>query len=176
MTSSPSLLVAADRNNLRQGVAMVEHCAEKYRCALGKSGVSTGKREGDGATPLGRFALRQVFYRPDREAPPPCRLAVQALTPQDGWCDDPASVDYNRFVRLPYAHRHELLWREDHVYDLLVVVGYNDAPVVPGLGSAIFLHLARKNYAPTEGCVAFARADLLAILRALGPCSAVEIA
>lgn len=86
---------------------MLENCTRKFRCALGRGGVSTDKHEGDGATPLGRFALRQVFYRSDRETPPPCRLALQALTPQDGWCDDPAAVDYNRFVSLPHAYRHE---------------------------------------------------------------------
>src|SRR6185312_8513924 len=86
------------------------------------------------------------------------------IAPQDGWCDDPADTVYNRPVHLPYRARAERLWREDGIYDLIVPLGYNDAPAVPGLGSAIFLHVARPDFGPTEGCVALARADLLALL------------
>lgn len=137
------------------------------RCAIGKGGLAREKREGDGATPVGAFPLRRVLYRPDREAAPRTGLPVAAIAPEDGWCDWPEDAAYNRPVRLPYAARAERLWREDALYDLLVVVGHNDAPVVPGAGSAIFLHLARPGYAPTEGCVAFARADFLDLLGAL---------
>jgi L,D-peptidoglycan transpeptidase YkuD (ErfK/YbiS/YcfS/YnhG family) len=151
-------------------------CAgRRYCCALGRTGVALQKREGDHCTPLGSFPLRQVFYRPDRMAAPATRLPCRALTPHDGWCDDVAAADYNRLIALPHPARHEMLWREDAVYDVIVVVGYNDAPVVPGHGSAIFLHLARDEYAGTEGCVAFARADLLAILAELATGSQVVI-
>lgn len=95
---------------------------------------------------------------------PVTKLPVRALAPYDGWCDAPGDSRYNRLVRLPYPASAEQLWRGDHLYDLIVVVGYNDAPVVPGKGSAIFLHVARANYAPTAGCVAFARGHLLRIL------------
>ena len=138
-------------------------------CALGRGGLRRDKREGDGATPVGRFALRRLFYRPDRLAAPVTRLPATPLTPAHGWCDDPAHPDYNREVRLPHPARCEALWRDESVYDLIVVLGHNDDPVVPGHGSAIFLHLARADYAPTEGCVALARDDLLALLAALGP-------
>lgn len=136
------------------------------RCALGRSGCkpAADKREGDGATPLGRWALRRLYYRPDRLAKPACALPIVALTPAMGWCDDPTHPDYNRPVALPFAASHETLWREDHVYDLIVELGHNDAPPVPGLGSAIFLHLARPDYAPTEGCVAIALNDMQALL------------
>lgn len=149
----------------------------RFRCALGKGGVKpeADKREGDGATPLGRYAFRQVWYRPDRVIAPQTRLPVQALTPQDGWCDDPADPAYNRHVLLPYAASHEKLWREDHVYDVIVVLGHNDAPPVPGMGSAIFLHLARPDYSGTEGCVALALPDLLALLAVLPPQAAMLI-
>ncbi len=134
------------------------------RCALGRSGVARNKREGDGATPAGAFPLRRVLYRPDREPPPQTALPIAALERGDGWCDAPDDAAYNRLVRLPHAASAEALWRADAVYDLIVVVGYNDAPVVAGRGSAIFLHLARPDFRPTEGCVALARADLLAVL------------
>jgi len=139
----------------------------RYRCALGKGGVREDKREGDGATPVGRFALREVFYRPDKLSAPVCALPARALRPEDGWCDDLAHPDYNRLVRLPHPARCERMWRDDDCYDLVVPLGYNDDPPVPGLGSAIFLHVARPDYGPTEGCVALARSDLLALLAVL---------
>jgi L,D-peptidoglycan transpeptidase YkuD (ErfK/YbiS/YcfS/YnhG family) len=134
------------------------------RCALGRGGVSAEKREGDGATPLGRWLCRSLLYRPDRIAVPPTGLTAIPLAPFDGWCDAPGDPAYNRPVRLPYAASCESLWREDHVYDLIVPLGYNDDPVIGGRGSAIFLHLARPGYAPTEGCVALALDDLMAFL------------
>src|SRR5579862_5819078 len=134
------------------------------RCALGRAGVSDEKREGDGATPSGRFAMRCLFFRADRLAPPATRLRLRAIRREDGWCDAPDDPDYNRRVVLPYRASAESLWREDSVYDLIVPLGYNDAPIVPGKGSAIFLHLATPDFAPTAGCVALARADLLRIL------------
>ncbi|MEX2009098.1 MAG: L,D-transpeptidase family protein [Dongiaceae bacterium] len=140
-----------------------------FRCALGRSGIRADKREGDGATPAGCFGLRRVVYRADRLARPPTALPVAALAPEDGWCDDPADPMYNRPVRLPYAARHERLWRDDGVYDAIVVLGHNDDPVVPGHGSAIFLHVARPDYRSTEGCVALARGDLLAVLAEARP-------
>ncbi len=139
------------------------------RCALGRSGVTEKKREGDGATPAGVLPLRLVFYRPDRLAQPATRLAVRALEPGDGWCDDPLSPEYNRHVRRPFPARHESLWRDDGLYDLVVVLGWNDAPPTPSRGSAIFLHAAGEGLAPTEGCVALARPDLLRLLADCGP-------
>jgi len=136
----------------------------RVRCALGRGGVNAAKREGDGATPAGAMPLRYLFYRPDREAQPVTRLPTRALAPEDGWCDDPASPEYNRHIRRPFAARHEVLWRDDGLYDLMVVLGWNDAPPVPRRGSAIFLHVAGENYSPTEGCVALARLDLLRLL------------
>jgi L,D-peptidoglycan transpeptidase YkuD (ErfK/YbiS/YcfS/YnhG family) len=136
----------------------------RMRCALGRTGISGDKHEGDGATPAGSFVLRRVIYRPDREPQPQTALPCQAMTPDDGWCDDPADPAYNQRVRLAYRASAENLWRADHVYDLIVVLGYNDAPVVKGRGSAIFLHMAQPDFAPTAGCVALAREDLLAML------------
>lgn len=135
-----------------------------FRCGLGRSGCRYMKREGDGATPLGTWALRQVFYRPDRLLRPPTRLTLRPLRPDDGWCDSLFDRNYNRSIRLPYAGRTEGMWREDNLYDLVVVVGYNDMPRVQGLGSAIFMHLARPGYAPSEGCVTLQKDHLLRLL------------
>jgi L,D-peptidoglycan transpeptidase YkuD (ErfK/YbiS/YcfS/YnhG family) len=147
-----------------------------YRCAVGRGGVRINKQEGDGTTPVGRFPLRRVLYRPDRLSAPGTRLPVAPLAPADGWWDDPADPQYNRPVRLPYAARHEELWRADALYDVVVVIGHNDAPVVAGLGSAVFMHLASADYRPTQGCVALARQDLLDVLAGVGPDTVMEIA
>jgi L,D-peptidoglycan transpeptidase YkuD (ErfK/YbiS/YcfS/YnhG family) len=110
------------------------------RCSVGRSGVIAGddKREGDGFSPAGTWPMRRVFYRPDRLEAPKTLLPLIALTPEDGWCDAPEDPLYNRWVKLPYAASHEKLWLEDHVYDVIVELGYNDDPPVPPLGSAIF--------------------------------------
>ncbi len=131
--------------------------------------MSLNKREGDGATPVGYFPLRRVFYRPDRIVPPATRLPLIALSQQDGWCDDPLHPAYNTLVTLPFTASHEVLWREDTIYDIIIEVGYNDSPVEAGRGSAIFIHLMRPDGAPTEGCVAFGIDDILTVLAALRP-------
>ncbi len=140
-----------------------------FRCALGKQGVVAEKREGDEATPVGRFPLRRVLFRPDRMTAPETRLPVAALTPDDGWCDAPDDPAYNRPVPHPYPASHERLWRDDAVYDIIVILGHNDDPPVPGRGSAVFLHVARADYSGTEGCVALALDDLKTVLAACGP-------
>ncbi len=134
------------------------------RCALGKAGVTHDKREGDGKTPLGLFPLRELLYRPDRITRPATDLTVTAITAQMGWCDDSTHPHYNTHVTLPFPASHETLWREDHRYDLIIPLGYNDAPPIAGKGSAIFFHLAAEDYAGTEGCVAIARADMERLL------------
>jgi L,D-peptidoglycan transpeptidase YkuD (ErfK/YbiS/YcfS/YnhG family) len=138
------------------------------RCALGKGGVrpATGKRESDGATPAAIMPLRRVLFRADRGPAPRCAVPVEPIARDDGWCDDPAHAAYNRPVRLPFAASHEVLWRDDHLYDIVGVLGWNDDPVERGRGSAIFLHLAREGFAPTEGCVALALPDMRALLAA----------
>lgn len=148
----------------------------RYRCALGRNGIAADKREGDGTTPAGLFALRRLLYRPDRLAPPRTALPVAPLRPQDGWCDDPADRAYNRLITLPYPASAEALWRRDHLYDLVVVLSYNDDPVVAGRGSAIFLHLARPDRGPTEGCIALAFDDLLQVLAGVRPTTQLRVA
>jgi L,D-peptidoglycan transpeptidase YkuD (ErfK/YbiS/YcfS/YnhG family) len=139
---------------------------ETYRAALGRGGVRADKTEGDEATPLGLLPLRRVLYRADRGRAPASAVPVELLAPEDGWCDDPTHRDYNRMVRLPHPARHERLWRDDAVYDVIGVLGWNDAPVVRGRGSAIFLHVARPDFTPTEGCIALPEPVLRQILAA----------
>jgi len=120
--------------------------------------------------------VREIFYRADRMAAPRTSLPLRRIAPDDGWCDAPDDPDYNRLVKLPHPASAEHMWREDHLYDLVAVLGYNDDPVVAGKGSAIFLHLARPDYSPTQGCVALATGDLLAAIEQLQPGDQVVIA
>jgi len=137
----------------------------KFPASCGKAGVTAEKREGDDATPSGRLVLRRVLYRADRiRRPPLCVVPVEPVSPQDGWCDDVANTAYNRLVRLPFAGRHEALWREDGIYDVIGVLDWNSLPIVRGRGSAIFLHAARPDLSPTAGCIAMALPDLLTCL------------
>lgn len=140
-------------------------------CLVGKTGIiaSTAKREGDGATPAGAWALRRVLYRPDRIERPETRLQASAIREHDGWCDDPASRHYNTAVTCPFEASHERLWRADHAYDVVIPLGYNDAPPIAGRGSAIFFHCIEAGKGFTEGCVAIARQDMLTLLPRLGP-------
>ena len=137
-----------------------------FRAALGRGGVRHDKREGDGATPAGVLPLRRVLYRADRGRAPECAVPVEPIAPTDGWCDDPNERDYNRMIRLPHDGHYEELWRADAVYDVIGVLGWNDAPVERERGSAIFLHVARADYAPTDGCIALAQSDLRQMLAA----------
>lgn len=135
-----------------------------YTIATGKNGFSAEKREGDNCTPIGEYALRECWYRADKLAAPQTKLPLRVIQPDDGWCDAPDHPAYNTHVKLPFAASHEKLWREDDVYDVVVPLGYNDAPIEPGKGSAIFMHVARPGYVGTEGCVALALPDLLEVL------------
>ena len=161
MAEAPTLIEAvvhADGRLLFQG--------QVFRAAIGRGGVRPDKQEGDGATPPGLLSLRRILYRADRVPIPPCAVPREPLAPEDGWCDAPGDPQYNRKVRLPYSGRHEELWRRDPLYDIVGVLGWNDDPVVRNRGSAIFLHVARPDYAPTEGCVALALPDLTRLLAA----------
>ncbi len=149
----------------------------QVRCALGKAGVrpAADKREGDLASPLGVWLIRRVLYRPDKGPVPSTALPAAPILPDDGWCDAPGDPDYNRAVKLPRPGSVERMWRDDDLYDLVVVLGHNDDPPKSPMGSCIFVHVARPGYLPTEGCVALAREDLEALLADAQPGDAVEI-
>lgn len=151
--------------------------ARQTRCALGRGGVlpAGDKREGDGATPLGLWPMRRLLFRPDRGPAPPTALPASPIRPQDGWCDAPDDPAYNRPVILPYPASCERMWRDDQVYDLVVVLAHNDDPPISNLGSAIFLHLARPDWRPTEGCIALARPDLEQLLSMAASGSAIDV-
>jgi L,D-peptidoglycan transpeptidase YkuD (ErfK/YbiS/YcfS/YnhG family) len=144
-------------------------------CALGRSGPRPDKREGDGASPVGRFRLLQVFYRADHGPRPRTGLPLRRIRPQDGWSDDPLDRRYNRPVRLPCPTGHERMWRDDHLYDAVIDIACNRGPIVKRRGSAIFLHLARPGFAPTEGCVAVDRRMIRRLLERIGPRTRIEI-
>ncbi|HPS67849.1 MAG TPA: L,D-transpeptidase family protein [Holophaga sp.] len=159
---------------------VLEWRGKTYRCAVGKNGVAVPgeKREGDGKSPCGTYVLRGLYYRPDKidRQKLPAALKPVALTVEDGWCDEPGAPEYNKFVKLPFAPSHEELWRKnDDLYDLILPLGYNDDPVVPGKGSAIFMHVARPNYGGTAGCVVLAKQDLLEVLRTVEPGCRIRI-
>ncbi|PNG26967.1 L,D-transpeptidase catalytic domain protein [Methylocella silvestris] len=133
-------------------------------CAIGSAGVRHDKREGDHASPAGSWRLLYGFFRADRHAPRAPLLPMRAARRQDGWCDDPASALYNRRVATPFASSFETLWRDDRLYDIVIVLDYNIHPRRKGRGSAIFLHCARDGFAPTEGCIALRPQDFRRLL------------
>ena len=140
------------------------------RCALGRSGIGIKRGEGDGITPRGRFDLLGAMIRADRVPVRNLWLELSRIEESGGWCDAPGDRNYNRPVTLPYPASHERLAREDHLYDVALVMDYNVTQrlTAKGGGSAIFFHLARQNYAPTEGCVAISRQDMLWLLPRIG--------
>lgn len=140
-----------------------------FPCALGRSALTTLKREGDGGTPRGTFRLLRVLYRHDRIARPRTALPVEPIHPDDGWCDAPDDRNYNRPVRLPYPASAETLFRTDRVYDIVVCLDHNVTPRIRRAGSAIFFHLARPGYPPTEGCIAVSEPHMRRILAAAEP-------
>lgn len=147
-------------------------------CVFGRSGLiaAPDKREGDRASPMGVWPVRRAFYRADRIAAPSTALRLDPIQPEDGWCDAPDDPAYNRLVRRPYPASHETLTRTDGLYDLIVVLGHNDDPPRPGLGSAIFLHCRPDHDKGTLGCLAVPCSDLIALVERLTPADAVEIA
>jgi L,D-peptidoglycan transpeptidase YkuD (ErfK/YbiS/YcfS/YnhG family) len=145
-------------------------------CTLGRSGTcpAGSKHEGDGCSPLGIWSLRGVLLRPGRVDASGIRLPWRWVRQGDGWSDDPADPAYNRPVHLPRPYSAETLLRDDDAYDVIVVLGHNDAPPVPGKGSAIFFHLSEGR--PTAGCIAVDRDDMLKLLPLLSPGDVMEIA
>ena len=150
----------------------------EIKCAIGKAGAceaKSAKVEGDGQTPTGMFSLRRLWYRADRLTLPDCGMTCKIIDENAGWSDDPDDPNYNKPIRMPHPFRHESLWREDSLYDVIIEIGYNDVTPKPGLGSAIFLHIEKNNYQPTLGCVAISREDMLDLIPHLTPTSTIAI-
>lgn len=161
----------------QQGRYVVAAGDKVVSAVIGRSGLidADRKREGDGATPRGSWLMQEVLFRPDRISLPETRLMAIPISADDGWCDDPASPSYNRKVRLPFDASHEKLWRDDHAYDVIIPLGYNDAPVAAGRGSAIFFHCREDGRDHTEGCVAISRTAMQNLLPHLTPQSRMII-
>lgn len=147
-------------NPLDHTKAMLEGHGLKFRCAIGRSGVVTRKREGDGGTPRATLMPLRIYTRHDHWRSRTFAIPNQPIQNDMGWCDDVGSARYNRLVRLPFTPSHEKLWREDHLYDIVIETSWNARPAIRGRGSAIFIHLARPGLIPTEGCLALNRKDM----------------
>ena len=137
----------------------------KFKCALGKSGIGNKKIEGDNITPKGNFRIIKIYYRKDRLKKPPSKFTLTEITKNMGWCDDPKSRKYNQPIKLPTKYSHEILYRRDNIYDLILVLNYNMKPTIKNKGSAIFIHMAKENYKKTAGCVALKKVDLIFLIK-----------
>ena len=132
----------------------------KLRCSIGKRGISINKKEGDKKTPKGEFKLKYILYRKDRVFRLKTKLKKIVIRKKMGWCDDPNSNYYNKIINYPFKYSAEKLWRKDNIYDVIIVINYNLNPVIKNKGSAIFLHIAKKKYKPTTGCIAVSKKDI----------------
>jgi L,D-peptidoglycan transpeptidase YkuD (ErfK/YbiS/YcfS/YnhG family) len=174
-TARMSEAAQTEYENLEYRAGRLYWSAGSAVAVVGRAGVKSDKHEGDGATPAGNYPLVSILYRPDRISSPASHLPVSPLAPNDGWVDEPTDANYNRLVSLPYPASAEQMWRDDDLYDAVVVIGYNMEPVIPGAGSAIFLHVATADFAPTAGCIAVNKEILLSLLPLLGPGSRITI-
>ena len=137
----------------------------KFKCALGKAGIGKKKIEGDNITPKGTFEIVKIYYRNDRIKKIYSKIKLFKINKKMGWCNDPISKKYNQLIKLPSKYTHEKLHRRDNVYDLVVVLNYNTTPIIKNKGSAIFIHVAKKNYKKTEGCVALKKKHLVKLIK-----------
>jgi len=137
----------------------------KFKCALGRAGVGKKKIEGDNITPKGTFGIVKIYYRSDRVKKISSKYKLIKIIKTIGWCDDPKSRKYNQPIKLPSKYSHEILYRRDDIYDLILILNYNMKPTIKNKGSAIFIHVTKKNYKKTAGCIALKKADLLYLVK-----------
>jgi len=155
--------------NASSRTGVLSFASRQVPCCLGSAGIVSRKHESDGGTPRGILPLLRVYYRPDRVKRPKTQLPVYPLANTHGWCDEPRDPNYNQLVTWPYAASAEHLWRQDHIYDIIVVLGYNLRPCKKSAGSAVFWHLARDDFSPTAGCLAINKAEMIKMLELCGP-------
>ena len=146
----------------------------QFRCCVGEKGLKKNKKEGDKSTPIGKFKLNRIFYRPDRIKKFNCKVKKIKIKKNMGWCDDPVSKKYNRLIKTYNKIKHEKLYRRDNKYDILIELDYNLKKTIPFAGSAIFLHLT-KNYKPTAGCIAINLNDMRILIKILDKNNLIEI-
>ena len=137
----------------------------KFRCALGKAGIGKKKIEGDNITPKGTFNIVKIYYRDDRVKKISSKFKLIKITKKLGWCDDPKNKEYNKLINSSTKYSHEKLYRKDNIYDLILVLNYNMSPIIKNKGSAIFIHVANKNYKKTAGCVALKKSNLIKLIK-----------
>jgi L,D-peptidoglycan transpeptidase YkuD (ErfK/YbiS/YcfS/YnhG family) len=137
----------------------------KFKCTLGKAGIRKKKREGDNITPKGTFKIVKIYYRSDRIKKISSKFRLIEITKNIGWCDDPKSRKYNQPIKLPTKYGHEILYRRDNIYDLILVLNYNMKPTIKNKGSAIFIHMAKENYKKTAGCITLKKVDLIFLIK-----------
>jgi L,D-peptidoglycan transpeptidase YkuD (ErfK/YbiS/YcfS/YnhG family) len=147
----------------------------RFRCALGKAGIGKKKKEGDNITPIGVYKIVKIYYRKDRIKKISSKFELIKITKNIGWCDDPNSKKYNQIINLPTKDSYEKLYRKDNVYDLILVLNYNMNPVVKDKGSAIFIHIAKKKYQPTQGCIALKKNNLLKLTSKINKNTLIKI-
>ena len=150
---------------------------DKYRikCAIGKRGIGNKKREGDKITPIGKFKIKTILYRKDRISHFKCKINKLSIKSDMGWCDDPKSKKYNQLIKLPFKFNFEKLYRNDDIYDILIILNFNTNPLIKNKGSAIFIHIARRNYPPTKGCIAIKKNDIKKLAREINRKTLVKI-
>lgn len=158
--------IRAKAGNSRQGWLTL--ASQSIPVALGRTGILANKREGDGGTPKGSFHPRKLWWRADRHPRPRTFLPARAIRTEDAWCEDPRDRHYNRPIRMEREQAGDRLARADHLYDFIVEIDHNTSPRIAGRGSAVFLHLARDNFAPTAGCVSMTEQAMRHLLRRLG--------
>ena len=147
----------------------------KLRCSIGKRGISIKKKEGDKRTPKGEFKLKYILYRKDRVFDLQTTLKKIKIDKKMGWCDDPKSIYYNKIIKYPFKYRSEKLWRKDNIYDIIIIIDYNLKPVVKNKGSAIFLHIAKRNYNPTDGCIAVSKKNIRLLVSKINKKTKIKI-
>ena len=147
----------------------------KFRCALGKNGIKKKTKEGDKITPIGIFKITKIYYRHDKIKNLKTSIKKIKIKKNMGWCDDQKSDFYNQQIKLPNKFNYEKLYRNDRIYDLLAVLNYNTNPVIKKKGSAIFIHIAKKNYKKTLGCIALKKEDLIQILQIIKSKTKIKI-
>ena len=147
----------------------------KFKCSLGKSGVGEKKIEGDNITPKGTYQIKRVYYRKDRVKKIKAKIKLFEIKKNFGWCDQPNSKFYNRLIDIPNKLSHEKLYRKDNVYDVIIVLNYNMNPTIQYKGSAIFIHVAKRKFPPTKGCVAISKKNLLSLIERISKKTKIKI-
>ena len=146
----------------------------KVKCAIGKKGIGYKRKEGDLITPIGQFKIKYVLYRKDR-VQISTKLRKKVIKKNMGWCDDSKSKQYNKLIKLPFAYKHEKLFKKENIYDIILILSYNMNPIKKNKGSAIFIHIAKNNFKKTEGCIAIKKQHLLKIIKEVKPTTKVKI-